>query len=71
MLAGGAEELDTIDAAVFDVLFAASTRNHEPERTPRPFDRDRDGMVAGEAPAVWCSRSSSTRARAARGSWST
>ena len=48
MLAGGAEELDTIDAAVFDVLFAASTRNHEPERTPRPFDRDRDGMVAGE-----------------------
>jgi len=48
MLTGGAEELDTIDAAVFDVLFAASTRNDEPERTPRPFDRDRDGMVAGE-----------------------
>ncbi len=51
MLAGGGEELDTIDAAVFYVLFAASTRNHEPERTPRPFDKDRDGMVAGEGAA--------------------
>jgi 3-oxoacyl-[acyl-carrier-protein] synthase II len=48
MLTGGAEELHVMDAAVFDVLFAASTRNHEPERTPRPFDAERDGMVVGE-----------------------
>jgi len=48
MLAGGAEELDEIDAAVFDVLYAASTRNDEPDRTPRPFDADRDGLVVGE-----------------------
>ncbi len=48
MLAGGAEELDAMDAAIFDVLFAASTRNGEPERTPRPFDAERDGMVVGE-----------------------
>jgi 3-oxoacyl-[acyl-carrier-protein] synthase II len=48
MLTGGAEELHVMDAAVFDVLFAASTRNEEPERTPRPFDAARDGIVVGE-----------------------
>ncbi|HEX5755792.1 MAG TPA: beta-ketoacyl-ACP synthase [Arenimonas sp.] len=48
MLAGGAEELDVTDAAVFDTLFATSTRNDEPELTPRPFDRGRDGLVIGE-----------------------
>ena len=48
MLAGGAEELDAIDAAVFDTLFATSTRNDTPSLTPRPFDRDRDGLVLGE-----------------------
>lgn len=48
MLAGGAEELDAIDAAVFDTLFATSTRNDEPGLTPRPFDVDRDGLVLGE-----------------------
>lgn len=49
MLAGGAEELDVTEAAVFDTLFATSTRhNQEPELTPRPFDRERDGLVLGE-----------------------
>ncbi|RYY84031.1 MAG: beta-ketoacyl-ACP synthase, partial [Comamonadaceae bacterium] len=48
MLAGGAEELDAIDAAVFDTLFATSTKNDQPERTPRPFDAARDGLVLGE-----------------------
>lgn len=48
MLAGGAEELDPIDAAVFDTLFATSTRNDEPLLTPRPFDLARDGLVLGE-----------------------
>ncbi|WP_066737321.1 beta-ketoacyl-ACP synthase [Cupriavidus sp. D384] len=48
MLAGGAEELDATEAAVFDTLFAASTRNDEPEATPRPFDAARDGLVLGE-----------------------
>jgi len=43
MLAGGAEELGAMDAAVFDILFAASTRNEEPHRTPRPFDAHSDG----------------------------
>ena len=48
MLAGGAEELHAIDAAVFDTLFATSVRNGEPELTPRPFDKARDGLVLGE-----------------------
>lgn len=48
MVAGGAEELCATEAAVFDTLYATSTRNHEPSLTPRPFDRDRDGLVIGE-----------------------
>lgn len=48
MLAGGGEELDATEAAVFDTLFATSTRNDAPETTPRPFDANRDGLVLGE-----------------------
>ncbi|MDO8861131.1 beta-ketoacyl-ACP synthase [Haliea sp. E1-2-M8] len=48
MIAGGAEELCATEAAVFDTLYATSTRNAEPQLTPRPFDRDRDGLVIGE-----------------------
>src|SRR3989442_3041881 len=48
MVAGGAEELHAVNAAVFDIMFATSKRNHEPHRTPRPFDRQRDGLVVGE-----------------------
>jgi len=48
MVAGGADELSASEAAVFDTLFATSTRNDAPEKNPRPFDRDRDGLVIGE-----------------------
>ncbi|WP_439686797.1 beta-ketoacyl-ACP synthase [Cupriavidus oxalaticus] len=48
MLAGGAEELDATEAAVFDTLFATSTCNDTPQATPRPFDSGRDGLVLGE-----------------------
>ena len=52
MLAGGAEEISAPGAAVFDTLFATSCRNEVPKTTPRPFDRDRDGLVVGEGAAT-------------------
>ncbi|MEI6987020.1 MAG: beta-ketoacyl-ACP synthase [Rhodospirillaceae bacterium] len=52
MLAGGAEELDITDSAVFDTLYATSQRNDRPGTTPRPYDRDRDGLVIGEGAAT-------------------
>ncbi len=51
MVAGGAEELSATQAAVFDTLFATSVQNETPEKTPRPFDKDRDGLVIGEGAA--------------------
>jgi len=48
MLAGGAEELSVADAAVFDTLFAASSKNDTPEKTPAAYDKNRDGLVIGE-----------------------
>jgi 3-oxoacyl-[acyl-carrier-protein] synthase II len=49
MLCGGADEYDTTTVAVFDNLLACSTAfNDTPGRTPRPFDRNRDGLVVGE-----------------------
>lgn len=48
MVAGGSDELSASQAAVFDTLFATSIRNDEPDKTPRPFDKDRDGLVIGE-----------------------
>jgi 3-oxoacyl-[acyl-carrier-protein] synthase II len=48
MIAGGAEELDATEAAVFDTLFATSIRNDAAASTPCPFDAGRDGLVIGE-----------------------
>ncbi len=49
MLCGGTEEFHPLFIATFDVMNAASTHfNHQPQRTPRPFDRDRDGVVCSE-----------------------
>ena len=52
MLAGGGEELCATQAAVFDTLFATSTKNDAPETTPAPFDANRDGLVIGEGAAT-------------------
>ena len=48
MLGGGAEELCPSEAMAFDMLYATSRRNADPGSTPRPYDRDRDGLVIGE-----------------------
>lgn len=52
MVAGGADELDVSSVAVFDTLYATSTRNDMPACTPRPFDGARDGLVVGEGAAA-------------------
>ncbi len=48
MVAGGAEELCATEAVVFDTLYATSTHNDSPKAYPRPYDKDRDGLVIGE-----------------------
>ncbi|MBK8976991.1 MAG: beta-ketoacyl-ACP synthase II [Planctomycetes bacterium] len=49
MLTGGSEAATTaLSLAGFCSLKALSTRNDEPTRASRPFDRDRDGFVMGE-----------------------
>jgi 3-oxoacyl-[acyl-carrier-protein] synthase II len=52
MLGGGAEELCPSEAMAFDMLYATSRRNDSPRSNPRPYDRDRDGLVIGEGGAM-------------------
>ncbi|NTU41543.1 MAG: beta-ketoacyl-ACP synthase II [Nitrospirales bacterium] len=53
MIAGGTESVITSLGIVgFAVMKALSTRNDEPERSSRPFDKDRDGFVMGEGAGV-------------------
>ncbi len=53
ILAGGCEaSIVPIGVAAFTAIRALSTRNEEPERASRPFDKDRDGFVIGEAAAM-------------------
>ncbi|MGM0644574.1 MAG: beta-ketoacyl synthase N-terminal-like domain-containing protein, partial [Thermodesulfobacteriota bacterium] len=53
MLCGGAEELHPTVTGSFDIMFASSAGfNDTPSRTPRPFDRERDGIVCGEGAGI-------------------
>jgi len=53
MIAGGSESAITpLGVGGFAAMKALSTRNDEPERASRPFDRDRDGFVIGEGSGV-------------------
>ena len=53
MVAGGAEAaILSVALAGFNSMNATSTRNDDPQRASRPFDKDRDGFVPGEGGAV-------------------
>src|SRR5437763_946162 len=53
MICGGAEApLNQLCFGAFAIIRAMSTRNAEPGRASRPFDRNRDGFVMGEGAAV-------------------
>ena len=53
MFAGGAEAtIVPIGIGGFCAMRAMSTRNDDPQRASRPFDRDRDGFVMGEGAGV-------------------
>ena len=68
MVCGGAESAITpLTVAGFAKMKALSTRNGEPERASRPFDKDRDGFVMGEGAGVLVIESEeSARRRGAR-----
>ena len=53
MIAGGAEAAVTpLSVGGFAAMRALSTRNDEPTRASRPFDKDRDGFVIGEGAGI-------------------
>ena len=53
VVAGGTEAaIIPLNIAAFAAMRALSTRNDEPERASRPFDRDRDGFVLGEGAGI-------------------
>src|SRR5688500_11154088 len=53
MIAGGSEAAITeMGVGGFAAMRALSTRNDEPERASRPFDKDRDGFVMGEGSGI-------------------
>ncbi len=53
MLSGGTHSMiHPFGVTGFNLLTALSTRNDEPQRASRPFDRDRDGFVLGEGAAM-------------------
>jgi 3-oxoacyl-[acyl-carrier-protein] synthase II len=53
MIAGGAEAAITpMGVGGFAAMRALSTRNDDPEKASRPWDRDRDGFVMGEGAGI-------------------
>lgn len=53
MICGGTEaSITPLCVGGFAAMRALSTRNHEPQRASRPFDRERDGFVEGEGAGI-------------------
>lgn len=52
IVCGGAQEANMFSVAAFDGLMAFSTREDQPQKACRPFDRDRDGLVPGGGAAT-------------------
>ncbi|MBI2440142.1 MAG: beta-ketoacyl-ACP synthase II [Lentisphaerae bacterium] len=53
MISGGSDAgICALGFAGFCALRALSTRNHEPEKASRPFDKDRDGFVMGDGAGI-------------------
>ncbi|WP_026918630.1 KasA/KasB family beta-ketoacyl-ACP synthase [Gordonia shandongensis] len=67
IMCGGVEgHIDAVPIAAFSMMRAMSTRNDDPVAASRPFDKDRDGFVFGEAAAMMIiEREDHARARGA------
>ncbi|MCP4107783.1 MAG: beta-ketoacyl-ACP synthase II [Desulfobacteraceae bacterium] len=53
MITGGVESVITpVCVSGFNAMKALSTKNEEPQKASRPFDRDRDGFVVGEGSGI-------------------
>ena len=53
MIAGGTEaSITPMGVGGFAAMRALSTRNDDPERASRPWDKDRDGFVIGEGAGI-------------------
>ena len=67
IICGGAQEVNALSMGNFDALNAFSTREDNPQRASRPFDRDRDGLVpSGGAATVILESYESAKKRGAK-----
>lgn len=67
VVCGGAQEVNPYSVGSFDGISAFSTREQDPEKASRPFDRDRDGLVpSGGAATVIVESYESAKRRGAR-----
>ena len=70
MIAGGAEASVTpLSVGGFAAMRALSTRNDEPTRASRPFDKDRDGFVIGEGAGMSSLKNWNSPRRGEQRSW--